>query len=430
MRRWLSVRPQNVIRSSFARTQPSTSRALHLAPASEDGSKAEQRHGLAPISDEHKSQSRHLLRAILRECTYLPDSSARQWISQHVIQRFRTYSFKVWKHRKGEGSGLDERLQRKLKEAKHALAQLRRANEGERNCLLKALLTTYGRVGKRRHELMRPLLPLKGQGDVNTLLGDRDEAVGSAEEVGETLDETVESEDAISEPDLTEAVHEADNALPTPKQFRTLELTPQLRALVVAQIKRPPPNLTRSNPRRLNPDIPALNSWLRPMPQKRVKNMKKKHYAQLLDRVQPPLPKEEWLQLRDLAYGKTPWSGGTVARRKAPSSRTDSPLEMVVQYGKVPDRAFGNREGHSSTPRFMRRLYAQVFAQCPLMEFEAGINEWKVIWGGRDIPGAALESTSSSQGTTSAATPRSKRESAAAIPEKPTTPKEMVAASG
>ncbi|KAK3699717.1 hypothetical protein LTR37_016322 [Vermiconidia calcicola] len=412
----------NVTRSSLTRTQQSASRALHLAQASKDGSTTEQQDGLAASHDEHKSQSRHLLRAILRECTYLPDPSARQWVSQHVISRFRTYSFKVWKHRKDEGSEFNDRLQRKLKEAKHALSRLRRANEGERNCLLRALLMTYGRVGKRRHELMRPLLPLQGQSDVNALLGDGDQEVGCEDEVDQTLDETEETTSDVHESDDTAAI--------TPKRLQTLELTPQLRVLLVSQIKRPPPNLTRSNPRRLDPDIPALNTWLRPMPQKRVKNMKKKHYAQLLDRVQPPLPKEEWMKLRDFAYGKVSF-GGTVSRRKAQASSQDdltgSALEMVVQFGKVPDKAFGNREAHAITPRFMKRLYAQVFAQCPLMDFKAGTNEWKVIWGGQDVSFTTFEPTSSTLGTIKASKIRSKQENDAAKSEERTTQKQLVA---
>ena len=172
-----------------------------------------------------------------------------------------------------------------------------------------------------------------------------------------------------------------------------LELTPQLRALLRSQIQTSPPGLTRPNPRRLQPDIPTLNSWLRPMPQNRIKNMRQKHYALLLERTLPPLPTDEWYRLRDLASGKARVES-VIPRRKSSSTINanhdrhelrDGALETVMQYSKVPKNVFGNRDAHTITPRFMRRLYAQVFSQCPLMEWDAGREQWKVIWGERAL---------------------------------------------
>jgi hypothetical protein len=170
-----------------------------------------------------------------------------------------------------------------------------------------------------------------------------------------------------------------------------LDITPQLRALLKSQIRVKPPLTNRkSNPRRIEPIIPELNSWLRPTPQKVIRNARKKHYAHLLDHVQPPLPTGEWERLRDLASGKLP-PGVPVPRRKqvlvslvdceAVEETEGSALELVARYGRVPRKAFGNWCANRITPRVMQRLYAEVFSTCPVMEWDNAREEWKVTWG-------------------------------------------------
>ncbi len=188
--------------------------------------------------------------------------------------------------------------------------------------------------------------------------------------------------------DEIESAEEAE-AAGLERESRTVNLTPQLHALLRSQMKVAPPALTRRNPRRLELVIPELNNWLRPMPQVRIRNMKQKHYADLLDRVLPPLPAEEWRRLRDLASGKTAIEA--IKSRRISSSHTPddlavggSALEMVVMHNKIPSKAFDSKEGHTITPRFMRRLYAEILSQCPHMELAAGsADRWVVTWGGR-----------------------------------------------
>ena len=84
------------------------------------------------------------------------------------------------------------------------------------------------------------------------------------------------SEDVASSDDQSiSSQSEQDAYVP---QSRTLDLPPPLRALIIAQMKAAPPNLLWPNPRQLNPDIPMTNSFGRPMPQSRIKNMKRKHF--------------------------------------------------------------------------------------------------------------------------------------------------------
>ena len=124
------------------------------------------------VTTRRADEARLVLRSLLRECTYLPDSFARDWTKQYILHRFRKYGFKAWQHR--DDSNFDERLQEKLREARAGLGLLRRANEGERKPLLKVLLMAYGRAGKRRHELMMPLMPTKMPKDLTEAVEEAD----------------------------------------------------------------------------------------------------------------------------------------------------------------------------------------------------------------------------------------------------------------
>ena len=60
-------------------------------------------------------------------------------------------------------------------------------------------------------------------------------------------------------------------------------------------------------------------------------------------------------------------------------------LERLVMFGKLDVQAtIDQRHAHRITKRFMRRLWAQVFAQCAVIEWEG---EWRVRWGERELYG-------------------------------------------
>jgi hypothetical protein len=288
----------------------------------------------------------HTLRALLRECTYLPDAQARSYLFQHILSRFRAYTLK-------EKVVDPIRLQSQQQTAQSALNQLRRANQGERHPLLKVLLLTYGRIGKRRWDLMRPLLPAEGQD-------------GKGASQARTADMTEEGN--------------GDEEKPLPS------LTPQLHALLSSHAKAEPPTLTRLNPhqKKLQPDVPEVNSWLRPMPKSRVRNLTKKWYRSVLERVLPPLPREEWEMLWSLARGKL--DGDVVVKRRKRTGESvnergaSAALEAIVAGGKVPAERVG-RDTHLITPRSMQRMWAKVFVQCAMMEWDGEKERWVVTWG-------------------------------------------------
>lgn len=241
------------------------------------------------------------------------------------------------------------RLRNQHQAAQSALNQLRRANQGEWQPLMKVMLLTYGRIGKRRWDLMRPLLPAEGQNG---------EGAGKARSTSTAVDEK--------------------KPLPS--------LTPQLHALLLSHTRAEPPTLTRRNPtlKNLTPDVPALNSWMRPMPQSRVRNLTKKWYRDALERVLPPLPKDEWERLRGLAKGEIV-EDMIVKRRSSVLQHEDGQgvshvLEAVVAGGRVPTQRV-ERDIHRITPRFMRRVWQKVFVQCPLMDWDGNKERWTVVWG-------------------------------------------------
>ncbi|RMX77869.1 hypothetical protein D0869_09541 [Hortaea werneckii] len=327
------------------------------------------------LTPDQANRPRHLLRALLRECTYLPASQARHWVRQHAIGRFREDGFKVWQRREHPTQG--EYVQRKLQTIQHGIRLLARANDGERRPLLKVLLMTYGRVGRRRRELLGPLLSARQHQDVE------EESAGKTAHDEEKFHDTGKTAaDTLSTSTKPPGAREVNQGSWT---YYVPDFTPQLRALLQSQLKHPPPHLTRPLLRRMAPRLEELNSWKRPMPLNRVKNQTKDWYASTLARVHPPLPTQEWYRLRDLASGAQ--SEPRVPRRKRVGDAAPAGDEALLFRLSEPPPTDRSRDAHAITPRYMKRMWATVFAQCPLMEWEGESEKWKVTWGGHALHG-------------------------------------------
>lgn len=342
-------------------------------------------------------EDRGLLRAILRECTYLPDLQSRQYLSQYALARFRTYGYKAWKHRDDDTFGA--RLQRQRRKARQAFYQLRRANEGDRRPLLKALFMTYGRIGKRRIELMRPLMPAAGREAIERIMaGDEErthvEAIVDTEPAkirggAQPFRSTKGNDDAENMATVQTsgvALQEARDELPC--------LSPELYALALSQSQSDIDGRPLLKPQRLKPQIPELNSHFRPMPKSRVKNMTKKWYADILGRIRPPLPDEQWTALYDLACGigipqhpSPPRRFSAQCVRSRHAAAETSALEMVVTRGmSMADKArLGNVRRRTITPRFMQHLYVEVLGQCPRIDWNLKEKTWNVRWGHHEL---------------------------------------------
>jgi hypothetical protein len=101
-----------------------------------------------------------------------------------------------------------------------------------------------------------------------------------------------------------------------------------------------------------------------------------------------PLPLLEWERLRDLSLGKIKFDGPT-PRRTMSCATPDLPSPLEVSLGLVPinsprvilDNASKSLHGHRLTARFMKRCWASVFAQCPVMSWIKTCQKWSVDWG-------------------------------------------------
>ncbi len=298
---------------------------------------------------------RHLIRALLRQCTYLPDSSARHYFRNHVVAQFRRNNPRPpTQHDRNvrlEKTPVDKK---RLGEARKALSFLERANKGHPPHLEKILAMAYGRRGKRRRKLISQL----------------------AQDI--PSDKKGLSESTVS----------------TPGRVQGPILGKKIEALVKSQRSQ---EASKPESLLLKPTIPEKNSWGRAMPLKRVRNMQKKWYARILDIIQPPLPEKEWERLRDLASGRVRWEGPVPRRKMASMNGHDV-------FGEGADREHENSPGissmvddfersklerargvltnpHELTPRFMRRIYSKIFAQCPTMVWDTVQSKWIVKWG-------------------------------------------------
>ena len=290
----------------------------------------------------------HIFRALLRQCTYLPDPAARQYIHDYVVSRFRDYhplnTLPLSSPRHKSTALVQQRLPSLLRAARRGLVLLRRANDGHVRHLGKVLCMTYGRVGKRRDQLLKDLkIP-----------------------------------DAPIDPDAIKELSEpANQDVPRPSE--------RLMALVKSQARRRQTGFARnfsSKPPALQPEIPATNIWGRPTPIKRVRNIKREWYAKTLDRIMAPLSEAEWNRLGMRASGQLPWEGLVARRRWAGGPDDEGQTHMVGERVKSPQRG-GCSNPHRITPRFMCRFWARIWEHCPLMKPNSTRKSgWEVLWGG------------------------------------------------
>lgn len=288
----------------------------------------------------------HLYRALLRECTYLPDSQARTYLRDHVIHSYRRYLPRYPPKRKETPFHRQVAL---LHRGRKALSVLRRANEGYLKPLQNVLSWTYGRKGKRRRKLMDKLM----------------------------------EEDIPRDPKAVEAL---------PDHKYSKDWVPPL--MVMALLRSQAHNMRHldrmmvgSSTPWAKPVIPEKNTWGRPMPEKRVKNLMRRWYAKQVDRLMPPLPQLEFERLQALSEGKIPRTEGPVSRRKRPGTFPgDSGLvvnEKLLLEGPQKSHTFGayvHGRPHRLTPRLLQRMWLNIFNHVPLMTWNGTKDKWEVNW--------------------------------------------------
>ncbi|MCJ1245707.1 hypothetical protein MMC30_002911 [Trapelia coarctata] len=361
----------------------------------------------------------HIYRALLRECTYLPDPAARTYWHSRIVARFREYNPRTnvpwWElPKKTKIKTVDPVSRIKLLHAaRKYLSVLVRANLGVDRCLENVLAHTYGRIGKRRHELLAHL-----EAQSAPVLKDHESVKKLSAALAETQDIDPQSTKGSKTPPTIQPNNPHITTKPTLATFRASPLSPALKALLKAQRAQSLPN-DRTAITTFTPQIPDLNSWQRSFPIRRARNIQKRWHKKALDRLLPPLPLYEFERLRDLASGRAKWEG-VVPRRRAPTEsggratelgerdtelgkrgtdpgiqmpndprreKTHLPRQEPQQLPRLGTTLPGQRnpqDPHHLTPRLMRRFWNRLLLQCSTMHFDALSGKWKVRWG-RDV---------------------------------------------
>ena len=281
------------------------------------------------LGQEVKIQFLHHLRHLLRECSYLPDPAAKIYFQNHVLNRFRDY--RPRKHqgvfwRPAQKWILDERHQAQcLHECRKKVSFLYRAGMGDVKALTRVLYNTYGRSGKRRHQLLAPYLAPE-------------------------LPKDAQAEQA--KPEIVD---------------RKLELPSAIKLLGATQAKQQEVKYARvlsKFAKYTDPVLPATNNWGREMPTNRIENAKRRRYNELLEKLLPPLPDDEWERLRKLAVGETSFPGPPSRRTRLPGLPELPPV----------------KRRNLLTARSMRRLWQSVLVQCPRMKWDSINQKWEIVW--------------------------------------------------
>ncbi|KAF2676897.1 hypothetical protein K458DRAFT_424385 [Lentithecium fluviatile CBS 122367] len=327
-------------------------------------------------------KSVRLLRALLREASYLPDANARDFFRRYIVNRFRAYqprrnatgttdakAVEKYRHRsfrRREDGIIIERTRAMQRKGQLGLNYLRRAAMGEAPCLQKILLFTYGRMGRRKYSLLEDLLrpdePEEGPAPLQKLYYSNQRFLSFFD-------------------------------APKPKGSNFIidisDRYSRLKAVVRSQsqkgiglgkdIKRP------------HLQTPIHNIWQRPMPIKRARNNVKRWYAETMTRLLPPLPNEEWDSLQAMIDG-TKWI--SFVKRRTPALElhpcpTDDDDQFTLFLHKAltlekpskADRPAGSDRPHTINTRFMRRLYSKILVYCCKLEWNEERSTWVVVWG-------------------------------------------------
>lgn len=314
------------------------------------------------LDEAAKSRNRQLLRALLRESSYLPDHGSRCFFHNHIISRFRAYNRKnvPWREQDdfitASSTARLARNEELYRKGRKALRQLNRANNGYTLNLLKVLFWTYGRRGPRRYQLLEPLKRPEGRRHLN-------------DPVLKLKNRRNLSSDFVDKlPGLTSKLH----------------------ALLTAQVQHSPPEIVKPRLKRLGPEIPEQNIWMRPTPRSRVATIVKSWYADVLNKALAPPPEAEFEELKQLACGAKQWPGRPSRRHycgdKQELGLYHDRLGLLMPQATLKDLANADHQGgihrpHHLSSKRMRSLYKEVFKVCPSMHWDSEREKWRVTWG-------------------------------------------------
>jgi len=326
------------------------------------------------------TELRHVYRSLLRATTYLPDSNARNYIHGFINKRFRETTDKInFQLRKG----IDPQPLLDRYHAREYIAGLRRkANKlekaalGDVEALEDVLMRTYGRIGARRRQLLAQFM------------APEDSAIPPDEESLKTLISSLQNKEKLDRQQFGKG-----------SKFQALKSSQELTHSATKKTRRMGKLDTVFK-------IPKENMWGRPTPLKVQANLKRRLFAEILDRMHPPVATQEWNRLRDLSTGVLPIEQPPTKRTRTGSDRFEGEenSKKVLEYFTTPVAIYkpshnpitissagisafhaphilvNPRKVHATTPRYMRRLYARIWHITPKLAL-AENKDWIVFWG-------------------------------------------------
>lgn len=324
-----------------------------------------------PLRIPHPQTPLHLYRHLLREASYLPPL-ARPVVDQQIKERFR-------KHYNDK----EEEAKKRIKTANHELRSLRAANAGDMARMRRVLLLSFGRLGRRRRQLMAELLQ---------------------HEVPKNTEELEKYATKAAAALLEDRKHDWFDS------WNVDKLCAFARSQVDAALNNPPRPPLTSNQTVPWKYLPKEDSWGRPLPPRLVRTKTKKLWKLVAEKTMPPLPKEEWERLGEIAEGKVrgpevlppprrpvaqsmfgngqevrAWNWEQYAVR--PVSLVDRPANRrnKLLSGAVDDNTpTGDPQPlncHKFTARTWRRLMGSIWQLTATMEPKPTGKGWAVQWG-------------------------------------------------
>ncbi|KAK3389765.1 hypothetical protein B0H63DRAFT_103800 [Podospora didyma] len=335
-----------------------------------------------PLRIPHPKTTLHLYRHLLREASYLP-TIARPYLESQIKQRFH------------HNQDTKDNNKQRIRQAHHDLRYLRAANAGDMDRMRRVLQHAFGRIGRRRRQLLESSMLAKA------VLAPADSA---------ELKEHIEQQRAIVLGERKEDWLD---------RWDLTKLAALLKSQAHANLSNSPKAAILN--KKLNPAeaIPKTNSWGRPIAPKLARSKLRSWWRLMLVRVQPPIPRDEWEMLGDIVKGKTPLV--TPARRALAANSSFSSDEVSgssQDATSTKDEEWGwqsyatqrvadvdiqkNRRNkalsgmvddtspmgdprplnvHKFTARTWRRLLGTVWQLTSVMEKRPDGNGWQIEWG-------------------------------------------------
>lgn len=329
--------------------------------------------------------TRELYRQLLREASYLPPL-CQPFAKDRIRGRFHEHIH----------DPVDcPQTKTRIREAHHELRNMWAANHGTVGNMFRILMFTFGRLGKRRRELIRTLLLPEPPAD-STELEKQIEAQSK-----ESRDPSSRSKKKLP-PDWLDKWN-TDKLLALAKsQARHTFWTPK------SEVKN----------KKLNPEehVPEKTVWGRPPAAKLERSKIRKWYKSLVDKIMPPLGRDEWETLRLLATGVADKSLWEMPPRRplavTPPSFGGQPVQesnkawdwkayatqAVRHIERGSSRSQKGRTGEQGEApyglgppiglhqykrlRLWTRLYAKIWAMTPVMEkAPETASGWRIEWG-------------------------------------------------